>query len=778
MTTRSTRQPKSPVGRRTAYLATGMAIFGFGVAHTLAEPANDNERNDRVVTSRTAGSVAGGAGQPVTADSRAARVVTRIQDRRGDALTRLVQLREDRTASVVVREPLDLTGGGLKPIAGGTHRMLVDGQISGGGSGGSGSGGSGGGGSGGSSGGGGSGGGDPGSGGGDTGGGDPGSGGSGGEPGSGGSGSGGTSDPGSGGETFVRLVPGNGFDKFMPNSNPVGHPEVPGYDAKAIARWDVVPYQVIDGEFHIGVVAFHMNDIDHVLFSAEGGPWKRVDEMQLNPRTNVWEYTAVLDAADFQDGPIEIRAVVYPKVGAPRVLAGPIHRNGEESGYTRNGEHSMFLVANNGGTVPAAERWVCWQTGDDENSGSEFSPFQTIHAAAMAIQSELGGDAGGGTIYLMEGEHPWTGWSASGRDRNPRVIQSNRSWLTITRDPNADRDKVVIGSLSGEGDASISDSAGLRAHLVRLRDVTISTSVNSASMRSHDSNPTLWFDGVHITFPREFNEIVKHQSSVGTTIAGSTSWVGGVYATDTEITKVRNAAMGWHFCRNVSVTDVIADAFREQVFNVNGRVARIGMHPAPEHADVIQWYITNDEWDNIIVYGLKAVESVHSQAFFGRQYNNHMPFSNAAFVNCLLAPSSNFGQWQLGGRHQLFWNFKYVGRNGADTRFLFRDDTSGTAARWENLVVRNSVFEGVQWWASQDITQNNIKFQNNHFITGSPIGEYATTGNPMFRDPVSGDFAPGVGSPLLYRSEQKLAPADIMNRKLVLPAAIGAVQPD
>lgn len=588
-------------------------------------------------------------------------------------------------------------------------------------------------------------------------------------------------DPGSGGGDpggFPVLVPGRGFAGPTAQPPAVGNQHLRGYDAKAIARWDVVPYQDFDGLFHIGVVAFHMNGIDRVEFSVDGGPWTPVTEMKLNPRTDVWEYTATLDASKFADGLVEVRARVFPRnAGEVRVLGGAIHRNGIESGYPHDGEHSIFLKANARESLPNAERWVCWATGDNENDGTRANPFKTIHSAALSLQHDMDGDAGGGTIYLLPGEHPWVGWSATEQDRNPGIITADRAWLTITRDPTTDRGDVVIGSLDGSGPASLGDSQGLRAHLVRISEVTLSTNANTAAMRSYHTNPTLWLDDCHITFPEEFDAIASRQSDASTTIAGQTSWLGGVYATDSEIDKVRDAAIGWAFCRNVSISDVIADAFREQTFNVNCSVSRIGMHRAPEHSDVIQWYITREGWDNVIVYGLEAVEDIYSQAFFGRQYDNYMPMSNAAFVNILLAPQHHFGQWQLGGTHQLFWNFSHIGSDDADSRFLFRNDTSGSTTRWEHLQVRNSVFHGVEWWNSQDPEGADIHFVNNHFAKGRVFGEEATTGDPVFLDPLRSNFTPGPGSPLLGRSQSLLVPGDLRNKQLVAPASLGPLQP-
>ncbi|MEQ8845211.1 MAG: hypothetical protein RIB58_10190 [Phycisphaerales bacterium] len=166
-------------------------------------------------------------------------------------------------------------------------------------------------------------------------------------------GSGGGAGGGSGGGSgeFPILVPGRGFAGPTAQPPAAGDASMLGYDAKAIARWDVVPYQTFDGLFEIGVVAFHMRGIDRVEFSVNGGDWVTVREMTLNPRTQVEEYWVGLDAALFdQDGPVEVRAVVYPTVGIPRVLAGEMDWDNRYQGPQWTGEHSMFLFANGEGT--------------------------------------------------------------------------------------------------------------------------------------------------------------------------------------------------------------------------------------------------------------------------------------------------------------------------------------------------------------------------------------------------------------------------------------------
>lgn len=142
------------------------------------------------------------------------------------------------------------------------------------------------------------------------------------------------------------LEPGAGFTEPTPQPDPIGDASAFAADAKAIARWDVVPYQTFEGYFEIGVVAFHINDIDRVEFSVDNGPWLAVREMTLNPRTGVVEYWVGLDARDFEDGPLEVRAVAFPVIGIPRVLGGEYDLMRSYRGTQWTGEHSLELNTN------------------------------------------------------------------------------------------------------------------------------------------------------------------------------------------------------------------------------------------------------------------------------------------------------------------------------------------------------------------------------------------------------------------------------------------------
>ena len=149
------------------------------------------------------------------------------------------------------------------------------------------------------------------------------------------------------------LVAGSGFSGVpIPPPPQVGDSSTPGHDAQAIARWNVVPYQIIDASFDIGVLAFHRNGIERVEFSLDDGPVVAVTAQSFNARTGVWEYRVAIDPAQLSDGLLEVRAIAYPAgAGIGRVLAGSINSDSSDGiGAINRSEHSLFLTANGGGS--------------------------------------------------------------------------------------------------------------------------------------------------------------------------------------------------------------------------------------------------------------------------------------------------------------------------------------------------------------------------------------------------------------------------------------------
>jgi len=127
---------------------------------------------------------------------------------------------------------------------------------------------------------------------------------------------------------FIQEEAFGDMGEFVSDNN------TPGATAKAIARFDVVPYQVFSGDFEIGVIAFHINGIQKVAFEYETQSGLQIIEstaMSLNPRTGVCEYWTTLNASDFKDGAVLIKATVYPNNGIERELTLELHANSHKT---------------------------------------------------------------------------------------------------------------------------------------------------------------------------------------------------------------------------------------------------------------------------------------------------------------------------------------------------------------------------------------------------------------------------------------------------------------
>ena len=106
-----------------------------------------------------------------------------------------------------------------------------------------------------------------------------------------------------------------------------------------------------------------------------------VDTMTINPQTEntsgigvqtsgVTEYWATLKASDFEDGAVEVRAVVYPNVGVPRVLAG------------------ITLYANVNGTLTQPVRYVS-PTGSDITLPADPTTKLNVYTGEFTIQTQI-----------------------------------------------------------------------------------------------------------------------------------------------------------------------------------------------------------------------------------------------------------------------------------------------------------------------------------------------------------------------------------------------------
>ena len=444
--------------------------------------------------------------------------------------------------------------------------------------------------------------------------------------------------------TFPVLQPGTGWTGPTEQPETVGDSSMSGYDAKAIARWDVVPYQTFDDQFHVGVVAFHMNDIDRVSFSVDGGPWVDVHEMKMNPRTNVEEYTVVLDASLFsQDGPIEVRAIAWPKgSGRVRVLAGEL----DSDAISSDGEHSIFLFADpSGNNIPEAV--YVSLTGSDSNTGNRQSPFATINKAIESVFLE-----GGEVVLLDEGNY-------EAPDRN--ILRDNTRWINIRSDNGLDRGQVVITrQIRGDMKPSV--------QRLKWSDVTFDfRSINS----SYSFHRETWYERVHwLDDPARFLPLPDRDIS-------PYHRGGLLYATNSSGSGLFYAFVAATLTRNISINEFHGDAVQQNRMSINTTIVDGNGNSHEHHTDVIQYW---GNQDNVIVYGLNATDQLDAQGFFYNTNELGSVLQNSAFIDITIdhipwtgnIGGPAFSMFHAKCDHILFKNIRIPWQ-----QFLFRTDATG-----------------------------------------------------------------------------------------------------
>jgi len=556
------------------------------------------------------------------------------------------------------------------------------------------------------------------------------------------------------------LVPGTGFDGPTPQPAAIG--DGAGASAKAIARWDVVPYQTFVGTFAVGVVAFHLAGIDRVEFSVNGGPWTAVRAMSLNPVTGVWEYDVGVDARTLPDGQCEIRAVVYPNVGVPRVLAGP-HDAGDRAQVS--GEYSLLLSADQGGTLPMASRWAS-PTGDDaDGDGSPSRPFRSIQRAVESVQTASGA-ADGATIFLTSGEYAYPDMSAP--------VATSQRWLTISAAPGVTSDKVRITSGPGEG------AHGFDTRLVHLRNLTVhSVQLND---RADAQGDCAWAEGCALegTDPLDPTRFFQPDA-----------WTGGIFVTECVMRDVKYPAYGQTLTRNTMIDSIGGDAFREPAGLVANCEVRNVINLDDAHNDVMQFFNPEPRsgFENVIVYGVKAVHGIDAQALFVQQYGSDVVYRNFAFVN-YLAYASYAAQWQNPAEHLLLWNVEILSPAkdvDANKGGLVFGDVDARVTNVHDLSMRGCVLQRLVLAQSgrEPSASDPSWARNDHFLDvdshlAVAPGFDATTGGTaasLFEDPSNDDFTPTPDSGLRRRGAKPLVPADVSGRPRRSPDAIGAVAP-
>ncbi len=453
------------------------------------------------------------------------------------------------------------------------------------------------------------------------------------------------------------LTPGSGFSGVTPQPVTVGSGS--GSDAKAIARWDVVPHQTFEGNFNVGVVAFHINDIDRVEFSVNGGSWTAIRDMTVNPQTNVKEYWATVRASDFQDGQLEVRATAYPKVGIPRVLQG--------STIQRNGENSLTLFANSRGTLLRPTLYVSLYGSDTTGDGTNAKPYASISKALDRIKAL--GTSGDGAIVTLKDAGTYAGPNRGAGFQNVY----NTRFVTIQPAAGLTKEQVIIGNPV---------RATIKAGVSRLHWKGVSMDLYTIGQFYNGTN---WFDSV--TWFSSGNMVAL---SVAEKVSSPTN--SPSFMTDSEVKDTLYGTTNQMLVRNTKLVRVFGDAFQNSLFVVNSSLHDM-INLTPHHTDIYQMF---GAMDNLIVYNTVARNVKGAQAIFleptfystiGQPQNR---LTNAAFIDVDFEITSNpenppYSQMMSQFEHMLFKNVKI-----SNQRFIPRSsETNNQAWFGKNIVLED-----------------------------------------------------------------------------------------
>ena len=573
-------------------------------------------------------------------------------------------------------------------------------------------------------------------------------------------------------QTIPTLAPGTGFAQATPQPPTIGS-RLPGGDAKAIARWDVIPHQRFTELFSVGVVAFHMNGIKEVQFSLNGGNWSLTREMSYNPRTKVTEYWVNIDPKTLPQGLCEIRAIVIPKIGIPRVLQGrvPVHLKqcpGADA-YTQNlsfynGNHSMFLFADGEDTYPQPKAW-CAPTGNDDTGEVDnlMKPFKTIEGAFKEITiTHSQTQANNAVVYLEAGDYKIGAIAGN-------IPKTELIWATVQPAEGVDKNSVRIIETVKTG--AFTDEV----HLIRYKDLTCQELPPVTDYNYRFKGSFIWFDSCDL-----FGAGLTVPSVTWSNFAWGCGAANAAYATNCFITNTRNGLRDAFFLRNIKygkISGVMMGA--NAPFGVNLIANEYNNEGyTPFHGDVVHWYPKRNDRENFIVYNVQAYRWENQSIFCEFQKSGGLPewitLDNIAVVNvhCSQDKANKEGgeyseedewnylkpnydstgkqfSWKRNTNHLLIWQCTHPGH-----RLLLSFEAIGSSPAFtiNNLSIIGNLFYRMgghndKYNPFGPTTNNkNVVIEDNHFIDPSDdtqkMGSNVTNGDPLFKNPNLGGLSP------------------------------------
>jgi len=473
---------------------------------------------------------------------------------------------------------------------------------------------------------------------------------------------------------------------------------------RAVARWDVVPDQLMNTTFKAGVVAFHMSGIK-VEFRVNDKLVATVRNPTLNDRTGVWEFWFPLDPAEYPDGAVTVNARAIPLEPDPVVYDLP----------------PLNLYANSKGSLTVKDvKWVDAAGGSDSNTGSQASPYQTI---AKAVRNT----AVGGTINLQAGSYSCDALGGG----------SNRPyWTTIQAAPGVGRDAVEVGH------------GRPNTQRLRWKDLTFYLDDASKSYRvilvGEGGSHSVWLEN-----DKFWNKQGRWAAQCHILGNGYRAYVIG------GLTTQMTGGPGSFLLRGHTMQTLCADGYTNCAMAINCTITGIDPGETGIHPDLYQSYATADKMvSDVILYNCRGYQGV-CMGYLVEQ------LENSAFVNVLFEKAPTVMSTEFSGRvrnvlvmhnDHIGWDFLWRNHNEEKHEFPLE---------CQDVQIANSIFSGMKPMGQANLS--GVAIDSNHFIDPiKAMGTHQTTGNPFFQDAAHRDYHLPATSPA-YGSGRCLqcVPADI-----------------
>lgn len=424
-----------------------------------------------------------------------------------------------------------------------------------------------------------------------------------------------------------------------------GNPEDLCYDFYPIALWSAnsVNLETYSTPKRLGIVAFHASGpangnggIEKVTIIGNNGTPLDITEMTFNEISGYWEFQFNVPTLP-TDGPVEIRAIIYPMSGVPYVMQGGYCIYLDTGKFLPEPDGCVVLLSNANGNYNGGELHVNISTGNDSNSGTIGSPLSTIPGAINKANASFG--TSNLTIYLAAGTYQM--------DARPGNL-SVAGWTHFKAEVGVDRDDVIIrGRVNGD----LGSYTALR--LTSFEDISfymIESDIGPFYQDNINHTCYTWIKGCKFVSDRYtttydatiFSNVCQgrymHKSAANdrNVFINGRKWTDFTQAQDFDVINTSGD------CLN---SNRLTRGFTVQGLTQNG----------PDHTDLIQGYSMNPGGNCIWMDGIVTNNgAVNGFLFFD------WPKNRIGFINLVLSlgpnGSSGTGSCFCGGSNNIYWH--------------------------------------------------------------------------------------------------------------------------